>query len=92
MRLHCNNEDSLPEIEIKQLEKIISASKNYNLLDKLDLAEYFITSKAEKIKSENKEELKIEVKKTKGTKCPRCWKILDNKCVRCAEVIKENFN
>ena len=30
---HCNNENSLPEIEIKELEKIISASKNYNLLD-----------------------------------------------------------
>ena len=28
---HCNNKDSLPEIEIKELEKIINASKNYNV-------------------------------------------------------------
>ena len=71
--------------------KIKTDIKNFKLLEGLDLAEYFITSKAEKIKSENKEELKIEVKKTKGTKCPRCWKILNNKCTRCAEVTKENF-
>jgi len=51
------------------------------------LAEYFITSKAEKIKSKNKEELKIEVTKSQGVKCPRCWKILDNKCVRCEKAI-----
>ena len=29
--------------------------------------------------------LKIEVKKTTGTKCPRCWKILETNCVRCEE-------
>jgi len=63
--------------------KITTDSKNFKLLEGLDLAEYFITSKAEKFKSENKEELKIKVSKTNGTKCPRCWKILDNKCVRC---------
>jgi hypothetical protein len=53
----------------------------------LDLAEYFITSKAEKFKSEKENEIKIEVKKTTGTKCPRCWKILEKKCKRCEEVI-----
>ena len=62
--------------------------KNFELLEGLDLAEYFITSKAIKIKG--KEELKIEVIKTKGTKCPRCWKILDSKCGRCEDMIRES--
>ena len=63
--------------------KITTDSKNFALLENLDLAEYFITSKAKKIKSDNKEEHKIEVKKTTGKKCPRCWKILDEVCERC---------
>ena len=46
------------------------------------LAEYFITSKAEKVKTENLKEMKIEVKKTIGNKCPRCWKILAKECAR----------
>jgi len=71
--------------------KITTDNKNFELLEGLDLAEYFITSKAEKFKGENKEELKIQVTKTKGTKCPRCWKILDSKCVRCEKAIKENI-
>ena len=65
--------------------KITTNSKNYDLLDGLDLAEYFITSKAEKIKSEKQIETKIEVKKTIGTKCPRCWKIFEKRCTRCEE-------
>jgi hypothetical protein len=56
-------------------------------LEGLDLAEYFITSKAEKFKSKNKDDLKIEVKKMTGNKCPRCWKILEKDCKRCEEVI-----
>ena len=67
--------------------KITTNDKNFELLEGIDLAEYFITSKAKKIKSKNNEELKIEVSKSKGTKCPRCWKILDNKCERCEKVI-----
>jgi len=63
--------------------RITTDNQNFELLDGIDLAEYFITSKAEKIKSKNKEELKIEVTKSQGVKCPRCWKILDNKCARC---------
>jgi len=63
--------------------KITANTKTFELLDDLDLAEYFITSKAEKIKSENEVELKIEVKKTSGSKCPRCWKILEKNCARC---------
>ncbi len=69
--------------------KITSDNKRFKLLESLDLAEYFITSKAEIIKSKNEDELKIEVKKTKGTKCPRCWKILDHKCNRCEKVALE---
>ena len=70
--------------------KITADSDIYNLLEGLDLAEYFITSKAEKNKSEKKDEINIVVKKTKGNKCPRCWKILDNKCARCEEVLADN--
>ena len=67
--------------------KLTTNEKYFNLLEGLDLAEYFITSKAEKFKSEKEDEIKIEVKKTTGTKCPRCWKILEQKCKRCEEVI-----
>ena len=67
--------------------KITTDNKNFELLEGIDMAEYFITSKAEKIKSKNKEELKIEVTKSQGVKCPRCWKILDNKCARCENAI-----
>ena len=70
--------------------KIKINNKNFDLLEGIDLAEYFITSKAEKIKSNNQEELKIEVKKTIGTKCIRCWKILEKNCTRCEEVMLEN--
>ncbi len=69
---------------------ITTDNKNFELLEGLDLAEYFITSKAEKFKSKDKEELTIKVTKTKGTKCPRCWKILESKCVRCEKAITEN--
>jgi isoleucyl-tRNA synthetase len=69
--------------------KITTGSKNFDLLDGLDLAEYFITSKAEKIKSNDQKNIKIEVKKISGNKCPRCWKILEKKCTRCEEVILE---
>ena len=70
--------------------KITINNKDYELLEDLDLAEYFITSKAEKVKSEDKNALKIEVSKTEGTKCPRCWKILIKKCERCEEALKDN--
>ena len=64
----------------------LSVNKNkFELLTNLDLAEYLITSKAEKILSEGKE-MKIEVNKAKGNKCPRCWKILEEKCVRCSSL------
>ena len=45
--------------------------------------------KAEKLKKElsNKDEIKIEVKKAKGQKCERCWKILESKCERCSNLV-----
>ena len=85
-------------IEEKRSNKVIGSSleaeikltvddKNFKLLEGLDLAEYFITSKAEKFKSKSKNDLKIEVKKMTGNKCPRCWKILENNCKRCEEAV-----
>ena len=60
--------------------------KEFNLLEGLDLEEYFITSKAKKIKNTDSK-LRVVVKKAIGSKCPRCWKIIENKCLRCEEVI-----
>ena len=45
--------------------KLILNKKKFELLDKLDLEDYFIVSKAEKELSNN-DEIKIEVKKPKG--------------------------
>ena len=69
--------------------KITVSSDNFDLLNGLDLAEYFITSKAVKIKSDDQKELEIEVQKTKGAKCERCWKVLEKKCVRCEKANAE---
>ena len=70
------------EAEVK-----LSVSKNkFDLLNNLDLAEYLITSKAEKVLTQD-DEMKIEVNKAKGNKCPRCWKILEQNCVRCSKLI-----
>ncbi len=62
--------------------------KTFNLLEGLNLEEYFITSKAKKIKGIDNV-LRIDVKKAIGTKCPRCWKILENKCSRCEEAVSK---
>ena len=70
------------EAEVK-----LSVNENkFNLLKNLDLAEYLITSKAEKAISEGNKMI-IEVSKAKGNKCPRCWKILEQTCNRCSELI-----
>ena len=70
------------EAEVK-----LSVNKDkFELLKDLDLAEYFITSKAEKVLI-NDDKIKIEVNKAKGNKCPRCWKILEQSCIRCADLI-----
>ena len=69
--------------------KIKCKKEKYDILDNLDLAEYFITSKAERIKSENQDDIKIEVKKAVGDKCPRCWKILEKECLRCKKTLSK---
>ena len=56
--------------------------KEFQLLEGLDLEEYFIASKVEKIKNKSEDMLKIGVEKSVGTKCSLCWKILDKKCDR----------
>ncbi len=66
------------------LEAEIKLSLNkekFELLDRLDLEDYFIVSKAEKELSKN-DLIKIDVKKAKGQKCGRCWKILEKRCKR----------
>tara|TARA_Y100000766_G_scaffold284523_1_gene303404 strand:- start:2040 stop:4763 length:2724 start_codon:yes stop_codon:yes gene_type:complete len=84
-------------IEAKRASKEIGSSleaevqlsvnkNNFELLKNLDLAEYLITSKAEK-KLSDEDKIKIEVNKAKGNKCPRCWKILEQSCKRCAELV-----
>ena len=89
-------QDANIAIELKRSSKEIGSSleadvkllvnkKNYELLNNIDLAEYLITSKAEKILSENTETT-IEVIKAKGNKCPRCWKILEYDCDRCSKL------
>jgi len=61
------------------------------LVKDIDLSEYFITSKAKakSMISDNKlfkldevENIKVFVKKAKGKKCSRCWKILEKPCKR----------
>ena len=66
--------------------KLSVNSYRFELLKNLDLAEYLITSKAEAVLIKN-DKTKIEVKKAKGNKCPRCWKILEAKCARCFELL-----
>ena len=69
--------------------QITIGKKSYDILDNLDLAEYFITSKANRVKSQNEDEITIEVSKVSGKKCPRCWKILEKNCTRCDEVLSQ---
>ena len=73
--------------------EITSNKKTYDLLEGLDLPEYFITSKAtKKISQEDEEDIKILVKKAVGSKCNRCWKVLDTNCKRCIKVTQDNLN
>ena len=72
--------------------KLSLNEEKFNLLKNLDLAEYLITSKAEK-KLSNQDEIKIEVSKANGKKCDRCWKILEKtngkKCDRCWKILEK---
>tara|TARA_B100000686_G_scaffold15267_1_gene14392 strand:+ start:101 stop:2866 length:2766 start_codon:yes stop_codon:yes gene_type:complete len=73
-------------------------SKEYlELVKDINLSEYFITSKAsvknmtndDKIfKLNDTSNVGVLVKKAKGEKCSRCWKILGNPCERCGDILK----
>ena len=61
------------------------------LVKDIDLSEYFITSKVETktiidddklFKLDEVDNVKVLVKKAKGKKCSRCWKILQKPCER----------
>ena len=65
---------------------------NLNIAKDFDLSENFITSKAEAKKMisdknlfglDEVKNIKVLVKKASGNKCPRCWKIFPNPCIRC---------
>ena len=67
------------------------------LVNDINLSEFFITSKAEAksmtnsdkfFKLEGIDGIAVLVKKAKGEKCSRCWKILGNPCERCSGVLK----
>ena len=79
-------------IEEKRSSKEIGSSLEANLKIKLndkyrdmvkniDFSELCITSKAEITFSE-KIEIEVDTSKAKGVKCPVCWKINPNSCVR----------
>ena len=75
-----------------EAEVQIYLSKEYlELVKDVDLPEYFIASKVEAKTTINDDKLfhldevgnvKVLVKKAKGNKCSRCWKILQNPCER----------
>ena len=95
-------------IEVKRSNKDIGSSleadieiylgKEYlELVQDLNLPEYFITSKAnaKNMINDNKifkldevSNVGVKVEKAKGEKCSRCWKILGNPCERCSGVLK----
>jgi isoleucyl-tRNA synthetase len=70
----------------------IYLNKEYlKLVEDVDLSEYFITSKASALSMIDDDKLftldevnhvKVFVKKAKGKKCSRCWKILEAPCKR----------
>ncbi len=87
-------------IEEKRSSKVIGSSleadvtielpKNeFDILKATDAKELFITSNVTLNISKAKD-LIINVKKAKGTKCSRCWKIVEkvknDKCSRCSEI------
>jgi len=75
------------DVEVYLKEDYLKIAKDF------DLAENFITSKAEVkefvkdnnnfFKLEEIENINILVKKAEGKKCPRCWKIFSGPCLRC---------
>ena len=77
--------------DLNYFEKKNKVNININSNDKLNLSEYFITSKASAMLMVNDDKLfkldevdniKVLVTKAKGKKCSKCWKILENVCQR----------
>ena len=66
--------------------KLMVNENIFKLLENIDLAEYLITSKAEKVLTKQNSTM-VEVIKAKGNKCPRCWKILEQNCERCSSLL-----
>ena len=62
----------------------------FDILNKIDAKELFITSNVTQNISKEKD-ISIIVEKAKGTKCSRCWKILEVKDEKCPKVL-ENKN
>tara|TARA_Y100001970_G_scaffold288792_1_gene417066 strand:+ start:2913 stop:5630 length:2718 start_codon:yes stop_codon:yes gene_type:complete len=54
---------------------------NIKKIDGIDLSELCITSSVEIIDN-NSEEVKVMTKKAEGNKCPTCWKISKEPCIR----------
>jgi len=72
--------------------KVYLSDEYLKIVKDFDLSESFITSKAEakKMIDDNNlfqldeiKDVKVLVKKAEGEKCPRCWKIFPDPCVRC---------
>ena len=79
------------------IKKVCHQLPSLNIVKDINLSEYFITSKAQakKMISDNKifkldeiSDVGVLVRKAKGEKCSRCWKILGNLCERCKSVLK----
>ena len=73
------------DIQVYLGTEYLKLSKN------VDLSEYFITSKAEArpiiddnqlFRLDGVDGVKVMVKKAKGKKCSKCWKILESSCER----------
>ncbi|MCX7648126.1 MAG: class I tRNA ligase family protein, partial [Elusimicrobiales bacterium] len=98
----------LKEIEIKRKENLIgssleakvkiSSSDNFILENAEDIKNACIVSQLEALKQEG--EIKIEVLKAEGLKCPRCWQwskeIGKNRqypelCPKCSDAMEKNF-
>jgi len=89
-------------IEEKRSSKIIGSSleadveitlpkSEFDILKEIDAKELFITSNvSQNILKDKKSEISVTVKKAKGTKCSRCWKIVEKvkegKCFRCSSI------
>ena len=86
----CNALDAHVEAGISDKPIEITLPKSeFDLLKEIDSKELFITSNViHNISKEN--DISVTVKKAKGTKCSRCWKIVkevkEGKCSRCYSI------